>query len=366
MIVRPNSRRAWLSLAWGVFFFASAAAVLQVLAAPAVERFRDPPYSFRRDKLKERLKTLEASIAEGAPRPPLVVTIGSSRILNAVDCQSTELVLKQRLGQDVCAANFGSPGFGPLHSLVLLGRLLRDGIQPDVVVIDVLPLYLAKSSESQLPKEQWIPITPADKAWLADRDIEVEVTQPDPQGLTLYHSRTDILASCMPKLLPRSRATKWVTTTDAWGGRRTPPIANQAMKTQGLELAKSTYHDTLRDFEIGEAGLSAVRVLLTECRQRRIDAVVVVMPEGPTFRSWYRTGALHELASALKCVTRECGAHLVISSEWIEEQDFWDSHHLLASGAERFSARLTREALEPVLQGRLNVALQSTDATQLR
>jgi len=36
---------------------------------------------------------------------------------------------------------------------------------------------------------------------------------------------------------------------------------------------------------------------------------------------------------------------------WLPDDDFYDSHHMFAAGAEAFTDRLTREVIAPALNG---------------
>jgi hypothetical protein len=47
---------------------------------------------------------------------------------------------------------------------------------------------------------------------------------------------------------------------------------------------------------------------------------------------------------------KEFGAAVLDAREWMPEEDFADSHHLLAPGGRRFSVRLAEEHLLPLLR----------------
>jgi hypothetical protein len=97
----------------------------------------------------------------------------------------------------------------------------------------------------------------------------------------------------------------------------------------------------------------AWRDLLGLCRREGIPTALVVMPEGPVFRSWYppRTWAL--VREFLDDLGREYRVGVIDARDWMAEEDFIDSHHLLPQAAELFSARLGHEALAPLLASRL-------------
>ena len=78
--------------------------------------------------------------------------------------------------------------------------------------------------------------------------------------------------------------------------------------------------------------------------------MLFVMPEGPSFRSWYRPGAWDEIQTALTGVCARTGATFVNAREWFDDDAFFDSHHLTVNGGQRFCSRLADEALAPALQ----------------
>jgi hypothetical protein len=80
---------------------------------------------------------------------------------------------------------------------------------------------------------------------------------------------------------------------------------------------------------------------------------MVVMPEGPTYRSWYSPGSWEAVQDLLTHLSREYDAPFINARDWIDdENDFMDSHHLLRSGRDKFKERLARETILPLLRHR--------------
>jgi hypothetical protein len=71
--------------------------------------------------------------------------------------------------------------------------------------------------------------------------------------------------------------------------------------------------------------------------------VLVLMPEGSEFRSWYPPSELPQIESFLGALQREYQVPLVDARTWIADDDFADSHHLLLPGAAQFTKRLGQE-----------------------
>ncbi len=117
-----------------------------------------------------------------------------------------------------------------------------------------------------------------------------------------------------------------------------------------MDFARREYVPALIESNPNSSAGRVLHELLASCRQARVPAALVLMPEGPTFRSWYPAGTLPKVRGWLKQLCRENGAGFVDAEEWIGEDDFLDSHHLLRRGAEKFTERLGREALPPLLR----------------
>ena len=119
-----------------------------------------------------------------------------------------------------------------------------------------------------------------------------------------------------------------------------------------MTLAALEYQHTLRDLHVGGLPCQMLRELLETCGKEEIPAALVVMPEGPLFRSWYSSAARSELDAFLSEVSRMHDATVINANEWMHENEFLDSHHLMADGAFAFSQRLARDAVCPMLKSR--------------
>ena len=68
--------------------------------------------------------------------------LGSSRTLNALCGTTIDAELQRDLGQQVIVFNLGSTGVAPPAELLTFGRLVRDGVRPDLLLIEVFPAFL--------------------------------------------------------------------------------------------------------------------------------------------------------------------------------------------------------------------------------
>ena len=118
-----------------------------------------------------------------------------------------------------------------------------------------------------------------------------------------------------------------------------------------MHNASIVYQPRLAAFHLDELQCQAVCELLASCRKERVAVALVVMPEGPIFRSWYPPGTWEATKEWLRHISQEYDAPLINARDWIDdENDFMDSHHLLLSGRAKFNERLGREYILPLLR----------------
>lgn len=337
MITRPNRRHSICVLTTFAISFALLCLATELWLPQRAEAFRDRGYSVRRDQLKQRLAELRAE----DPSTPLVVMLGSSRVHGGLDGRLAEAQLQQRLGRKVCLANFGTPAGAPTNSMIVLGRLLRDGLVPDLLLVEAMPAHLHRNH----PYEPGAtPMLPADYDWLAQHGFPME-HEPQSTGPAIWAYRTDLLKAYFPKILPRVTATDWLRRTDAWGAMlATKPVTDED-RARLRRGAEETIGPNLRTFELGDKSVDLLRAIVKECHSRNIPTTIVLMPEGPEFKRWYRPHAREEVLSAIEGLAEETGSNFVSSWDWLDELSFYDSHHMVASGAAVFTKRLCDEAI---------------------
>ena len=355
MIARPSKRQSRSVLIWGFVFLAMFAAIGELCLPTWLGAQRDPRYSIRRDRLQQRLARFR--VEHPGKQPRLVVVLGSSRMFNGIDGEAMERELRAKLGDDICLANFATPGAGPFLNFALLGRLLREDVKPDLVIVEALPKFFditQPNAEAFLPG--YVTMCPGDEAWMKQHNIPIDLSKEDPNGWAIFTYRNEVLRNIAPQLLPRAEQTQphqLEHSMDAWGSGLVQGHFDADRRSAGLQQARKEYLSAYQHAQWGGAGEKVLRCLLTECRQRQIATMVVLPPEGSTMRSWYRPGAIPELEAHLNQVVTDCDSTLVVASEWMEEADFIDSHHLLGASAQKFSARLGRDAVGPWLEQRV-------------
>jgi hypothetical protein len=104
------------------------------------------------------------------------------------------------------------------------------------------------------------------------------------------------------------------------------------------------YEGVFGDFHLAEGAARALCELLERCSQAHIPTILVLMPEGTEFRSWYTPAMRAGIDAYLEGLSRTRQIPLIDARTWVTDDDFQDAHHLIAAGARVFTDRLAREA----------------------
>jgi hypothetical protein len=346
---RRGARQACLALLSGTILFF----VLQIAAAFAIEIWHpsaiDPDYAARFQRIPQ------GRSADREP-PRTVVMLGSSRTYYGLEAERLHAPLSRQSGRPVSVVNFGFTGAGPMTELLTWRRLQRDGVRPGLVLIEVLPPYLSSTFSVDDTREDAMPTDRLDWNDMALlQSLGVDRTRPglrwevlENLAVALYSRRLPILIGLAPRLI----YPKW--SKNPLAERRAPNAFPTQLSRQVRDQARNRectgYTPFLKDFHLGGRNCEALRELLASCRREGVPTALVLMPEGPVFRSLYPPETWRQIQDWLERLGSEEGAPLVNAREWIDEDDFVDSHHLLPQGAEKFTDRLGREYILPLLE----------------
>jgi hypothetical protein len=238
-------------------------------------------------------------------------------------------------------------------------RLRRDGVRPDLLVVEVLPAYFDSRLSGCDLNEKVYPETHL--SWDDLDVIERYVADRRPQArrdwlrhlpADPYERRLDVINRLAPGLLPLAERTNFgrVVEEIPENPNDTAAWLSPERRREALDFARRQYAEGLSNFRLGGVNCDALRDLLTECRREGVPAALLLMPEGPTFRSWYAPGAIEQVRRWLDELYTEFGVGLIDAREWMDEDDFFDSHHLTRAGARRFTQRLGEVHLLPLLR----------------
>ncbi|MFM7148208.1 MAG: hypothetical protein ACKO23_00025 [Gemmataceae bacterium] len=343
--MRPDTCRSRSSLAWGLGFLLLG----QMLLAGWIEFkkpiYRDPVHHLRLSHLRQRLRESEA-------REGPVVFVGTSRFRFGVQSRVMEKHLLETQGTPTVVANWSNAGNGVVRSRLNLSRLAENGVRPRMVFLEVFPLHL--SSDNNM-LDTVAPYLPAGELSAADARIvarfdpgqpNVQTEQLLSQLVPIHGHRFNLLRLHAPSLVRIETEELNRLKTDfrgTWPEEHKRFILENNVKVK-LGRRYQRYKLCPQRLEVLEDGLRFAS-------EQDWPIAVVMMPEGPTFRSLYKPGTWDEVSGEVTAIANRHGATFINLREWIDdEKEFNDSHHLTAEGADRFTERLTREVVVPLLR----------------
>jgi hypothetical protein len=311
------------------------------------EKARDPEFAAKFERLQARRRE--------SPDKPLVLMLGSSRTLLMLDAGSLQVSWDGRPAQ---VFNFGIKGSGPLLEHLCLERLLKAGVRPDLLLLEVFPSLYNRPLDRSL-----------EEVWFQEGRLRhAEVTELRP-----FHSNTKRIwrrwlrfrlkpwggiERCLEDYLdplspdrPDHPGDYDLTVIDPFGWE--PHFRAGITDTQRAyyrEVAQNQYRSAMGPYEPAPNAFLALKGILDTCEQLHLPIALVMMPEGPFFRSFYPTGMQEHLTETFTTICRERKVLLVNARDWLAEEEMYDSHHALPAGAQRFSIRLRDEVLQPLLR----------------
>jgi hypothetical protein len=329
---------------WGLLFFACLQTGIGVALDRWLPRVRDPEYAAKERKL--------GTLLAEAPERPVVLALGSSRTLWGLDGGRLSAAAGRPL-----VFNFGMSGGGPLLELVCWQRLRGAGIRPRLLFVEVLPAVLNQTDDRSLD-ESWF-----DGMRLAGDELpEIEPFHSHPGQLLRQWCKArclpcwrhgEALRDCLAVDMYQSGSPgrSAPVESDAYGWHRHPVShIGEAERQRLANGARWQYHGVFGGFRLALSSVHALHALLHLCRQDGIPVALVLMPESTAFRALYPPAVRQGLDAFLAEVVREESVPLIDARTWVEDDGFWDGHHLLPDGAAAFSDRFDREALQPLLR----------------
>lgn len=308
----------------------------------------DPEYRIRLEKLRARL-------AEHPDRP-LVLMLGSSRVLNGFQPQQLNR-LATSAGLPVNSFNFGLLCAGPLRQYMALQHLLADNIRPQLLLLEMMPPLYNEPGKDRFCDENWFYIPPLTLADMAR--LHSHFARPHRLYLPWLVSRLvpgceyqqriflQLATGCLPPPEIVARDDK----IDAWGWMPTPtPIVTPEEQRCHTEAAHRQYAHAFPEFRLGSQPCRLLCDMLEACRREHIAVRLIRMPEAGSFRGWYTPSAEAQIEAFLAGLSQRFGVETVNARQWIADSEFWDGHHLLPPGAAVFTERLGHEVILPWLR----------------
>jgi hypothetical protein len=333
--------RSRASFGWALLFFAAAQLLLAVAMERRVPQWRDREYGWKLARLRQRLAR--------HPGRPLALMLGSSRTVYGFQAGCCD-ALRGPGGEPFVGFNFGVAAAGPLREYLCLQSLLDEGVRPGLLLVEVLPPLLNEPGPDRVCEENWLYVPS-----LAAADV-LRLRPYDSRPGRLL--RTWLRSRLVPWHAHRARLLEgW---SRPWHSREegAGPLARMdrsgwiapewervgdEKRRRETERARRQYAGAFADFRLGGGPAQALRDLLARCRAEQIRVALVLMPEGTTFRGWYPPGMEAAVRHFLEQLQDGYGVAVIDARRWVDDEDFWDAHHLLPAGAAAFSRRLVRE-----------------------
>jgi hypothetical protein len=230
----------------------------------------------------------------------------------------------------VLTFNFSHNGLGPVLQHVHLRRLLREGIRADLVVLELMPLYLHREfdhSRGRLSLWRELPrVVSYGRAAAVLRNAALR--------------QLDLLPAAARAFFPGDLRQLVRDEPET----ETLPLGGPIHLRDGLTGVGPGHHFfPPATFHITAGAEQALRDSLALCRANGTAAVLLLTPEAESFRRLYPAGAQEEVGAFARRLADEAGVPLLDARRWLAEKDFFDGHHLLDSGARTLTRRLHRE-----------------------
>jgi hypothetical protein len=287
-----------------------------------------------------------------APGRPLVLALGSSQTMMAL---RPERLTSLGLTGSPLVYNFAMLGNGPMMEQLTLRRLLAAGIHPNLLVVEVLPTTLSWRCGSPIEERYISPSRYCAAELLSLRRYYcnlvpllwrwgfARVFPCDRHGAEL-HQALGLDVPANPPLRNNSFG---------WRGRI--GTASQEERDRETRENLDRYRPALVDTTLAPGPTQAYHDLLRLCRNQHIPVILLIPPESSAFRA-YKPDAEACRIQYVQAMAREFSLPLVDARDWIDDLGFWDGHHMLEDGSNRYTERLGREVLEPYLERLYNSA----------
>ncbi|HTU20102.1 MAG TPA: hypothetical protein VMG10_18705 [Gemmataceae bacterium] len=351
----PSATKGRRIVLWTLVCLAISQLVLSIYLDKRRLEMRDPLYSYRLNRLRERLAEL--------PNPPLFLILGSSRVKYSIWPSAMKLHATEKTPQPI-VYNFGMNGMGTIRELMYFRRLLADGVRPNWILLEVWPPLWAEDGffrESRMIQGEddlhWRDLPLICRYFRRDLDVLRLALRRSLLPISDY--RTRLLDAVLPPLLPRDqteviRRKIQQSSPDDGGGWfplpwefKTPEAKRYAHK-DGEEKIKPL----LQPVRIDPRSDAALRELLTECQLRGTKVTLILMPEHSACRGWYTPEARTIVRDYLSRLHRDYPVPIVDTRTWVADDDFSDTCHMGQSGVPAFCERLGRDVVQPLLEDR--------------
>lgn len=324
-------------LASGALAFLLIQTALSVVIELKRPEYFDPEFAVR-------FATLKARIAEMPDRPILAV-VGSSRLEMSFAPEKLPPITTPA-GERVLPFNFSHLAAGPAMNLVEIQRLLRNGIRPRWIILELMTGQLNDPDQRILHATATIGDLPVVSRYY--NPIRLGYAYCKIRATPCYNHRRLILHEIVPNWMQETESDPWNIQLGPLGGDyvwQAKSEQSEDMQRRRTLAAKSGFGPCMWNLSVSQISERTMNEILELCRREGIHVVVLLTPEGSEFQSWYSAESLRVLDSYCTELRRRYGVEIVDARNWLAEEDFIDSHHCHLRGAEKFTNLLCERVL---------------------
>jgi hypothetical protein len=335
---QPIARAARRSLVWSLVTLGLIHFGLTALVGWGPAEFHDPLYG-------EKLGQLRRNVARAPAGTPLVLVFGSSRAMTGLNARLLQQRLTESERRPVVVYNFAVPGGGPVTELLLLRRLLDDGVRPDTLVLEMWPSFFAEQAVRH--NLIWLEshgIGLKERNWLAAYGPLADPRSVTTTGGLLvpwYRHRFALLRRFARGLMPNI---PWGVLSPKFDEAGWEPIGGphpgNEVYSYYVEAEKPAVSAYLQGGPLAPVSCRIVQEILASARSQRIRVVLTLFPDASDLREWCPDEYRRSVMTFLETACREHDQTLVDGHDWLPDEDFFDPVHLISSGADHFTDRL--------------------------
>ncbi|VTS08674.1 hypothetical protein [Tuwongella immobilis] len=312
--------------------------------------WRDPEYG-RKVAVIQRMQ-------RQFPERPMIVLLGSSRVsmgLRTGVLEGDSAFSRRCVEQGIVPPAFVNAsliGSGPVMQLMMLRRLLEDGIRPAAVLAEVWSPFFGASPELQeehridllrlRPRElEWLPGYFSDPQKLADLELPMKL-------VPWYHQRVNLMTLMAPSMLPNlgRRDANW-RLMDAYGWVPGPKAVQSPAELQKQHaIAEKFYRRILEDWQPGDRAMTAQQSIFALCQEHQIPIRLMQLPESALVHAWTSPATEQRFTAQLAIWERDYGAKCQDFRTVMPGDVVPDGIHLTPEAAAQFTGIWAERMLE--------------------
>ncbi len=333
-----HRRAARSEVVWTLTGFVLLAMAFVVVLDVWFPFWTDREYAARRQVVLDRNRDF--------PERPILAVLGSSRVGEGFVPERMGSLYDFK-GRRITVINYSHLGAGPRMNLIQLHRLLRDGVIPSYLLVELVPAHL--HHESMILSELSLADIEVCRPFWKDANLLAKAAEYRLTAQSRY--RVNCLQSLSPALATGERFSLSPLGSDLeWEHRSQLTDAQRTALTRTVQMQ---YADAMAHWKVDPSLDGATREMLRLCREHAIHVGIVLFPESSKFRSWYGEGVETRLEEYLAELSEQEKVSIFDERGVMPDDGFIDPHHLGLRGAAGFSGRFERDVIRTFLADRL-------------